>query len=79
MARVSIEDCLHKLENRFALVVITADRTRRMMAGDEPMLRTRNKLSVTALREVAEGYVTTHLPEYLDEVSDPQFSIPKED
>jgi len=57
MARVSIEDCLDNIENRFALVSIAADRTRHLMQGDEPLLDTRNKEAVTALREIAEGLV----------------------
>lgn len=59
MARVSIEDCLNVLENRFALVTVAANRTRQLMNGDEPMVKTKNKVAVTALREIAEGFVTT--------------------
>ncbi len=57
MARVSIEDCLESIENRFALVAVAADRARQIMGGDEPLLRTKNKEAVTALREIAEGMV----------------------
>lgn len=65
MARVSIEDCLDVLENRFVLVAVAASRTRQLMDGDDPLLRTKNKFGVTALREIAEGLVTTELPEEL--------------
>ncbi len=58
MARVSIEDCLNVLENRFALVTVAASRTRQLMGGDEPLVKTKNKMAVTALREIAEGFVT---------------------
>ena len=57
MARVSIEDCLENLENRFALVSIASHRTRQLMAGKTPLVRTRNKEAVTSLREIAEGLI----------------------
>lgn len=68
MARVSIEDCLNVLENRFALVSVAASRTRQLMNGEEPLLRSKNKLAVTALREIAEGLVSTHVPKELGDV-----------
>jgi len=60
MARVSIEDCLDYMDNRFALVTIAAERTRALMGGAEPMVKSRNKEAVTALREIAEGFVIQH-------------------
>jgi len=57
MARVSIEDCLDYIENRFALVAVASDRTRNIMEGSTPLIRTKNKEAVTALREIAEGLV----------------------
>ena len=69
MARVSIEDCLDVLENRFALVTVAATRTRQLMAGDEPLIKSKNKLAVTALREIAEGLITAHIPEELGVVT----------
>lgn len=66
MARVSIEDCLTYIENRFALVSIAADRTRQLLNGAEPLIRTKNKEAVTALREIAEGLVVgdnSHTPQ----------------
>lgn len=65
MARVSIEDCLDVLENRFALVQVAATRTRQLMGGEEPLVRSKNKHAVTALREIAEGLVSAQLPEEL--------------
>lgn len=62
MARVSIEDCLQKMSNRFALVTVAATRTRQLMAGEEPTIKSKNKLAVTALREIAEGQISAHLP-----------------
>ena len=57
MARVSIEDCLQFIENRFALVAVASHRTRQLMEGKTPLVRTKNKEAVTALREIAEGMV----------------------
>ena len=62
MARVSIQDCLTHIENRFALVAIAADRTRQIMDGDDALLKTKNKEGVTALREIADGLVITKRP-----------------
>jgi len=59
MARVTVEDCLEKVENRFALVMVAARRTRRILQG-EPTLTGEeidNKEAVTALREIALGTV----------------------
>ena len=61
MARVSIEDCLDVLDNRFALVVVAADRARHLMEGDERMVKTKNREAVTALREIAEGLIVPKL------------------
>ena len=57
MARVTVEDCLEREENRFALVVLAALRTRQLMKGSEAMVKTKNKPSVTSLREIAAGKV----------------------
>ena len=63
MARVSIEDCLHFIENRFALVAVASHRTRQLMEGKTPLVKTKNKEAVTALREIAEGFVVGTQPE----------------
>ena len=57
MARVSIQDCLQHIENRFALVMVAAHRTRQILNGGDPLLKSKNKEGVTALREIAEGLV----------------------
>lgn len=62
MARVSIEDCLEKIENRFVLVSVASDRTRQLMNGAPPEVRSKNKEAVTALREIADGYVEAAEP-----------------
>lgn len=62
MARVSIEDCLTNIENRFVLVAVASHRTRRLMSGAEPLVNSKNKEAVTALREIAEGRVLPQAP-----------------
>jgi DNA-directed RNA polymerase subunit omega len=57
MARVTVEDCLEREENRFALVVLASQRTRSLMKGMAPLVHSKNKASVTALREIAAGKV----------------------
>ena len=55
MARVTVEDCIDKVQNRFDLVLIAAGRARQIAAGAElPVPEDRDKNSVIALREIAE-------------------------
>ncbi|MBL8610076.1 MAG: DNA-directed RNA polymerase subunit omega [Myxococcales bacterium] len=53
MARVTVEDCLEHEENRFALVLLAAQRTRQIMKGVVPLVPSKNKPAVSALREIA--------------------------
>lgn len=57
MARITVEDCLEKIPNRFKLVLITAKRARQLaLGGSEPTVAWENdKPTVVALREVAAG------------------------
>ncbi len=57
MARVTVEDCLERVDNRFALVILAARRAQQLSKGARPLIRCDNKASVTALREIAEGKV----------------------
>jgi DNA-directed RNA polymerase subunit omega len=57
MARVTVEDCLEKVGNRFALVILAAERARQLAKGGRPLVRCDNKPAVTALREIADGKV----------------------
>jgi len=57
MARVTVEDCLEREDNRFALVILAAQRTRQLMRGAGPLVVSKNKPSVTALREIAANKV----------------------
>lgn len=59
MARVTIDDCLDNVENRFKLVLLAAQRARQLGKGAEEFVeRGKNKDTVLALREIAEGHVT---------------------
>jgi DNA-directed RNA polymerase subunit omega len=60
MARVTVEDCLEHEENRFALVLLAANRTRQLMKGTQPLVRGNNKSAVMSLREIADGKVRFH-------------------
>jgi DNA-directed RNA polymerase subunit omega len=57
MARVTVEDCLEKVPNRFSLVVLAAERARQLAAGARPLVRCDNKPAVASLREIARGQV----------------------
>lgn len=57
MARVTVEDCLEREDNRFALVVLAARRCRQLMKGASPLVPSKNKPAVTSLREIADGKV----------------------
>ena len=60
MARVTAEDCLKRVQNRFALVILAAERARQIAAGRRPIVKCDNKPAVTALREIAVGRVAFH-------------------
>lgn len=63
MARVTVEDCLRNVRNRFELVLIAAKRARQLMRGGTPKVAWDNdKPTVVALREIAEGYTDFHVP-----------------
>ena len=57
MARITVEDCLTKIPNRFQLVLAATYRARMLSQGHAPKLESKNKPGVTALREVANGDV----------------------
>ena len=60
MARVTVEDCLEHVANRFELVMVASKRARQMATGGkDPMVQEESdKPTVIALREIAEGFVT---------------------
>lgn len=57
MARVTVEDCLKNVKNRFELVILAAKRARQLMRGKDPKVEWDNdKATVVALREIADGH-----------------------
>lgn len=68
MARVTVEDCLDNVDNRFQLVLVSSKRARQIANGREPMVEWENdKPTVVALREIAEGLVTRTILEEKEE------------
>ena len=59
MARITVEDCLEKIPNRFELIHIAVKRVKQMAKGSRPLIAgSHNKPAVLALREIAAGLVT---------------------
>ncbi len=68
MARVTVEDCLENMENRFELIMVASRRARQLARGYEAHLPWENdKPTVMALREIAEGHVDARI---LDEIEE---------
>jgi len=57
MARVTVEDCLQFVANRYELVHLCTRRSRQLHQGADPLLQCKNNQVVTALREIAGGFV----------------------
>ena len=57
MARITVEDCLKKVESRFELVILAARRAKMLMKGAKPLVESDNRPIVSGLREVAAGKV----------------------
>ena len=74
MARVTVEDCLDKVDNRFQLVLIATKRARQLANGVQPLVEWENdKPTIVALREIADGLIG---PSILDE---PMFPVEAEE
>jgi DNA-directed RNA polymerase subunit omega len=77
MARVTVEDCLEKVENRFALVLLVAKRAKQLIKGSSLTIsKSNNKYVVNALREVSAGTVSFDRNQFLD--STPASEIQKD-
>ena len=57
MSRITVEDCLQKINNRFELVMLASKRARQLFRGAKPLIESENREVVVALREIAEGKV----------------------
>ena len=64
MARITVEDCLNQVPNRFLLVMVAAKRAKQLYKGSQPLIENRaaNKKVVLSLREIAAGKVEFELP-----------------
>lgn len=68
MARITIEDCQQRINNRFLLVQMAIKRVQQFRQGYEPLMPTKNKEVVTALREIAAGKIMPENLEYFTPV-----------
>jgi len=76
MARVTVEDCLDKVDNRFQLVLVATKRARQLANGVQPLVEWENdKPTIVALREIADGLIG---PSILDEPIHPVFEEEEE-
>ena len=71
MARITVEDCLAKVNTRFELVHLAAARVRQLRKGAEPLVVCNNKDVVVSLREIAAGKVFRVDKEDADSLRDP--------
>ena len=57
MARITVEDCLEKIDNRFEIIHVAAERVRQLEKGSQRLVTCKNENAVAALREIAVGKV----------------------
>lgn len=64
MARITVEDCLRQVPNRFLLVMVAAKRAKQLYKGAQPLIENKssNKKVVLSLREIAAGKVEYEIP-----------------
>jgi DNA-directed RNA polymerase subunit omega len=68
MARITVEDCVANIDNIFEMVLVAAKRARRIAHGADPMVELENdKPTVIALREIADGLVTSSILEEIEQ------------
>ncbi len=79
MARITVEDCLENVDNRFHLVLLASKRARQLVNGVDPLLPWENdKPTVVALREIAEGLVDDATINPPQEIIDPDQALSAE-
>jgi DNA-directed RNA polymerase subunit omega len=80
MARVTVEDCLRNVKNRFELVILASKRARQLMRGKEPKVEWDNdKPTVVALREIAAGFTTMSNVNTPDAHEEPKLTVIEEE
>ncbi len=71
MARITVEDCIENVPNRFHLVQMASIRTKQLKKGARPLVQSEeNKEVVVALREIAAGFIRPDFPESEEEASE---------
>jgi DNA-directed RNA polymerase subunit omega len=78
MARITVEDCLKKVNNRFTLIHMASKRVRELRRGDEPTLVSKNRDIVVALREIAAGNISKTTQEEINLIEDKFDILPEE-
>ena len=79
MARITVEDCLENVDNRFDLVLLASKRARQLANGVDPLLPWENdKPTVMALREIAEGLVDDSTIQTQKELADMELAMGEE-
>ncbi len=74
MARITVEDCLANIDNIFEMVLVAAKRARRLAHGADALVELENdKPTVIALREIAEGHITSAILEEIDQPATDEF------
>jgi DNA-directed RNA polymerase subunit omega len=79
MARITIEDCLEKVDNRFSLVHLAARRVRQLKKGAPVLVKAKNREVVIALREIAAGLITPEVLKQIDEVTKTDLEVAPEE
>ncbi len=70
MARITVEDCIENVPNRFHLVQMASIRTKQLKKGARPLVQSEEKEVVVALREIAAGFIHPDFPESEEEASE---------
>lgn len=60
MARITVEDCLDHVDNMYELVLLATKRARQLFSGSNSLVKSKNRVVVTALREIAAGKVKAY-------------------
>ncbi len=70
MARITVEDCMTKIENIFDMILLASKRAKRIANGAEPLVERENdKPTVIALREIADGKMNNAVLEEIDQIA----------
>ena len=67
MARITVEDCMDMVENRFELVHLASKRAKQLLKGSKPLVKSSNREIVTALREIADKLIYFEKKESLED------------